>query len=177
MCIRDSFNAADAEEAAARREKVILVRIETSPEDIKGMNASEGILTARGGMTSHAALVARQMGKVCVAGCGQLEIDYDIRELKVEDENRTISLKEGDWISIDGTTGEVIEGKLQTKESEILQVLLEKSLKPEFSETYQIYEKVMHWADKYRTLKIRTNADQPDQCRNALSLDVYKRQG
>lgn len=164
------FNAADAEEAAARREKVILVRIETSPEDIKGMNASEGILTARGGMTSHAALVARQMGKVCVAGCGQLEIDYDIRELKVEDENRTITLKEGDWISIDGTTGEVIEGKLQTKESEILQVLLEKSLKPEFSETYQIYEKVMHWADKYRTLKIRTNADQPDQCRNALAF-------
>jgi len=134
------------------------------------MNASEGILTARGGMTSHAALVARQMGKVCVAGCGQLEIDYDIRELKVEDDSRKISLKEGDWISIDGTTGEVIEGKLQTKESEILQVLLERSLKPEFSETYQIYEKVMHWADKYRTLKIRTNADQPDQCRNALAF-------
>lgn len=164
------FNAADAEEAAARGEKVILVRIETSPEDIKGMNASEGILTARGGMTSHAALVARQMGKVCVAGCGQLEIDYNIRELKVEDETRTITLKEGDWISIDGTTGEVIEGKLQTKDSEILQVLIENSLKPEYSETYQIYDKVMHWADKYRSLKIRTNADQPDQCRNALAF-------
>lgn len=164
------FNAADAEEAAARREKVILVRIETSPEDIKGMNASEGILTARGGMTSHAALVARQMGKVCVAGCGQLEIDYKIRELKVEDENKTIALKEGDWISIDGTTGEVFEGKIHTKESEILQVLIENSLKPEYSETYKIYEKVMHWADKYRTLKIRTNADQPDQCTNALAF-------
>lgn len=164
------FNASDAEEAAARREKVILVRIETSPEDIKGMNASEGILTARGGMTSHAALVARQMGKVCVAGCGQLEIDYNVRELKVEDENRTIALKEGDWISIDGTTGEVIEGKLHTKESEILQVLIENSLKPEYSPTYQIYEKVMHWADKYRTLKVRTNADQPDQCQNALAF-------
>lgn len=164
------FNAADAEEAAARHEKVILVRIETSPEDIKGMNASEGILTARGGMTSHAALVARQMGKVCVAGCGQLEIDYNIREFKVEDETRTISLKEGDWISIDGTTGEVFEGKIHTKESEILQVLIENSLKPEYSETYQIYEKVMHWADKYRTLKVRTNADQPDQCRNALAF-------
>lgn len=164
------FNAADAEEAAARHEKVILVRIETSPEDIKGMNASEGILTARGGMTSHAALVARQMGKVCVAGCGQLEIDYNIRELKVEDETRTIALKEGDWISIDGTTGEVFEGKIHTKESEILQVLIENSLKPEYSETYQIYEKVMHWADKYRTLKVRTNADQPDQCRNALAF-------
>ncbi|MEO8512057.1 MAG: pyruvate, phosphate dikinase [Ignavibacteria bacterium] len=164
------FNAADAEDAALRHEKVILVRIETSPEDIKGMNASEGILTARGGMTSHAALVARQMGKVCVAGCGQLEIDYNIRELKVEDETRTIALKEGDWISIDGTTGEVFEGKIHTKESEILQVLIENSLKPEYSETYQIYEKVMHWADKYRTLKVRTNADQPDQCRNALAF-------
>ena len=164
------FNAADAEEAAVRREKVILVRIETSPEDIKGMNAAEGILTARGGMTSHAALVARQMGKVCVAGCGQLEIDYNLRELKVEDEVRTIALKEGDWISIDGTTGEVFEGKIHTKESEILQVLIENSLKPEYSETYKIYEKVMHWADKYRTLKVRTNADQPDQCRNALAF-------
>ncbi|HRE09516.1 MAG TPA: pyruvate, phosphate dikinase [Ignavibacteria bacterium] len=164
------FNASDAEEAAHRREKVILVRIETSPEDIKGMNAAEGILTARGGMTSHAALVARQMGKVCVAGCGSLDIDYNIRELKVEDEERTIALKEGDWISIDGTTGEVFEGKIHTKESEILQVLLENSLKPEYSETYQIYDKVMHWADKYRTLKIRTNADQPDQCRNALAF-------
>ena len=164
------FNASDAEEAAARHEKVILVRIETSPEDIKGMNAAEGILTARGGMTSHAALVARQMGKVCVAGCGQLEIDYNIRELKVENEQRTIALKEGDWISIDGTTGEVIEGKLHTKESEILQVLIENSLKPEYSETYKIYEKVMHWADKYRTLKVRTNADQPDQCTNALAF-------
>lgn len=164
------FNASDAEEAAARREKVILVRIETSPEDIKGMNASEGILTARGGMTSHAALVARQMGKVCVAGCGSLDIDYSIRELKVELGDKLVSLKEGDWISIDGTTGEVFEGKINTKESEILQVLLEKSLKPEYSETYQIYEKVMHWADKNRTLKVRTNADQPDQCSNALAF-------
>lgn len=164
------FNASDAEEAAARREKVILVRIETSPEDIKGMNASEGILTARGGMTSHAALVARQMGKVCVAGCGSLDIDYSIRELKVELGDKLVALKEGDWISIDGTTGEVFEGKINTKESEILQVLLEKSLKPEYSETYQIYEKVMHWADKNRTLKVRTNADQPDQCSNALAF-------
>ncbi|KXK54330.1 MAG: pyruvate, phosphate dikinase [Chlorobi bacterium OLB5] len=164
------FNAADAEEAASKREKVILVRIETSPEDIKGMNASEGILTARGGMTSHAALVARQMGKVCVAGCGSLDIDYSARELKVELAEKTVVLKEGDWISIDGTTGEVFEGKINTKESEILQVLLEKSLKPEYSETYQIYEKVMHWADKYRTLKVRTNADQPDQCSNALAF-------
>ncbi|MFI5212070.1 MAG: pyruvate, phosphate dikinase, partial [Ignavibacteria bacterium] len=164
------FNAADAEAAAAKGEQVILVRVETSPEDIKGMNASEGILTARGGMTSHAALVARQMGKVCVAGCGALEVDYAARELQVTEDSKNFHLKEGDWLSIDGTTGEVIEGKLHTKESEILQVLIGKSLKPEDSETYAIYEKVMHWADKYRTLKVRTNADQPDQCENALAF-------
>ena len=164
------FNASDAEEASLKGEKVILVRVETSPEDIKGMNAAEGILTARGGMTSHAALVARQMGKVCVAGCGALEIDYSLRELKVEEKNKSFVLKEGDWISIDGTTGEVIEGKIHTKESEILQVLIEKSLKPEYSETYGVYSKIMSWADKYRTLKIRTNADQPDQCCNAIAF-------
>jgi pyruvate,orthophosphate dikinase len=164
------FNASDAVIAAARGEKVILVRIETSPEDIKGMNAAEGILTARGGMTSHAALVARQMGKVCVAGCGALEIDYNLRQINVELDNKSINLKEGDWISIDGTTGEVFDGKIQTKESEILQVLIEKSLKPEYSQTYTIYEKVMHWADKFRKLKIRTNADQPDQCLNAIAF-------
>ena len=165
------FNATDAEKAAARGEQVILVRIETSPEDIKGMNAAEGILTARGGMTSHAALVARQMGKVCVAGCGALEIDYVARTMSVEEEDgREFHLKEADWLSIDGTTGEVIAGKLQTKESEILQVLIEKSLKPEHSVTYGIYRKIMTWADKYRTMKVRTNADQPDQCENALAF-------
>lgn len=164
------FNATDAEEAALKGEKVILVRVETSPEDIKGMNAAEGILTARGGMTSHAALVARQMGKVCVAGCGALDIDYTLRELKAEEDDKCFVLREGDWISIDGTTGEVIEGKLHTKESEILQVLIEKSLKPEYSETFGIYDRVMRWADKYRTLKIRANADQPDQCLNAISF-------
>jgi pyruvate,orthophosphate dikinase len=164
------FNAADAEAAAAKGEQVILVRVETSPEDIKGMNASEGILTARGGMTSHAALVARQMGKVCVAGCGALEVDYAARELKVTEDGKNFLLNEGDWLSIDGTTGEVIEGKLHTKESEILQVLIGRTLRPEDSETFAIYEKVMSWADKYRTLKVRTNADQPDQCENALAF-------
>ena len=102
------FNSVDAEAWAKRGEKVILTRIETSPEDIKGMNAAEGILTARGGMTSHAALVARQMGKVCVAGCGELEIDYGKRTMTIK--GRT--LKEGDWISIDGTTGSVYLGKI-----------------------------------------------------------------
>jgi pyruvate,orthophosphate dikinase len=164
------FNATDAENAAARGEKVILVRSETSPEDIKGMDASEGILTARGGMTSHAALVARQMGKVCVAGCGVLEMDYEARTMSVETPKGLAVLKEGDWLSIDGTTGEVIEGKIQTKDSEILQILIEKSLKPENSKSFGIYEKVMNWSDKYRTLGVRTNADQPDQCRNAVAF-------
>lgn len=164
------FNAHDAFEAAQRGEKVILVRIETSPEDIKGMNAAEGILTSRGGMTSHAALVARQMGKVCVAGCKELEIDYQKAELRVTQSDKCFELKEGDWISIDGTTGEVIEGKIHTKESEILQVLIEKSIRPEYSDTYKIYKEVMKWADKYRRLDVRANADQPDQCRNAVSF-------
>ncbi len=160
------FNSVDAEAWAKRGEKVILTRIETSPDDIKGMNAAEGILTARGGMTSHAALVARQMGKVCVAGCGELTIDYADHTMTVK--GRT--LKEGDWISIDGTTGQVIEGKINTRPSEVLQVLIEKTLDPSKAPVYRTFAKVMTWADKFRTLKIRTNADQPDQSRNAVAF-------
>jgi pyruvate,orthophosphate dikinase len=160
------FNSVDAEAWAKRGEKVILTRIETSPDDIKGMNAAEGILTARGGMTSHAALVARQMGRVCVAGCGELAIDYAAHTMTVK--GRT--LKEGDWISIDGTTGQVIEGKVNTRPSEVLQVLIEKRLDPSKAPVYRTFAKVMAWADKYRTLKIRTNADQPDQSRNAVAF-------
>ncbi len=160
------FNAPDAAEWATRGEKVILVRIETSPEDIKGMHASEGILTQRGGMTSHAALVARQMGKVCVVGAGALNIDYKKRQFEVN--GRVV--KEGDWISIDGSTGEVIEGKIDTKPSEVLQVLLDKTLKPEESKTFHTYQKIMEWADKYRRLGVRTNADQPDQAANAVAF-------
>jgi pyruvate,orthophosphate dikinase len=160
------FNAPDAEEWKSRGEKVILTRIETSPEDIKGMNAAEGILTARGGMTSHAALVARQMGKVCVAGCSQLDIDYTTHTMKVKGK----TVREGDWISIDGTTGEVIEGKLPTKPSEVLQVLIDKTLDPKDAPIFQQYQKLMTWADKYRRLKIRTNADQPDQSNNAVAF-------
>ncbi len=162
------FNAEDAVEAAKKGEKVVLVRIETSPEDIAGMNASEGILTARGGMTSHAALVARQMGKVCVAGCGSLLIDYKARTLKIE--GKTKVLKEGDFISIDGSTGEVIEGKIPSKPSEVVEVLINKTLKPEDAPTYQIYNQIMTWADKFRRLNIRTNADQPDQSSNAVAF-------
>ena len=160
------FNALDAEEWAKRGEKVILVRIETSPEDIRGMNAAEGILTSRGGMTSHAALVARQMGKVCVAGCDALEINYQKRLMCVNEK----TVKEGDYISLDGTTGEVIEGKISTKPSEVLQVLLDKTLDPKKSEPYKLFSKLMKWADKTRTLKIRTNADQPDQATTAISF-------
>ncbi len=160
------YNSVDAEAWAKKGEKVILTRIETSPEDIKGMSAAEGILTARGGMTSHAALVARQMGRVCVAGCGDLVIDYADHTMTVK--GRT--LKEGDWVSIDGSTGEVIEGRLNTRPSEVLQVLIEKTLAPAKAPVYQTFAKVMAWADKYRTLKIRTNADQPDQSANAVAF-------
>ncbi len=159
------FSASSAEAAAQRGERVILVRLETSPEDIRGMQAAEGILTARGGMTSHAALVARQMGKVCVAGCGDLEIHYDQSAMTIRGKN--FRIKEGDYISIDGSTGEVFEGEIKTKDSEVLQVLIKKTLKPEQSTIYQMYARVMEWADKYRKLKIRTNADQPDQAQIA----------
>ncbi|NTU98364.1 MAG: pyruvate, phosphate dikinase, partial [Chlorobiaceae bacterium] len=162
------FNAVDAFEAGKRGEAVILVRIETSPEDIKGMDASEGILTERGGMTSHAALVARQMGKVCVAGCGALQIDYQRGELRVE--GKDIVLREGDYISIDGSTGEVIAGKVDTKNSEIIEVLVDKTLNPEEAQTWPIYKQLMEWADKYRKLNIRTNADQPDQAEIAVTF-------
>ena len=160
------FNADDAEQWAKRGEKVILVRIETSPEDIRGMDAAEGILTARGGMTSHAALVARQMGKVCVAGCGDLEIDYKKRVMVVNDK----TIKEGAFISLDGTTGEVIEGEITTNPSEVLQVVLTKSLGPTTSSTYQTYAKMMSWADGIRRLGVRANADQPDQSANAIAF-------
>ncbi|HET6274125.1 MAG TPA: pyruvate, phosphate dikinase [Bacteroidota bacterium] len=160
------FNAPDAEEWKKRGEQVILTRIETSPEDIKGMDAAEGILTARGGMTSHAALVARQMGKVCVAGCSALEIDYATHTMRVKGK----VVREGDWVSLDGTTGEVIEGKVATKPSEVLQVLIDKTLDPVHAPVYQQYSKIMSWADKYRRLKIRTNADQPDQSSNAVAF-------
>lgn len=163
-----ALSAQDAEIMAANGDKVILVRIETSPEDIKGMNAAEGILTARGGMTSHAALVARQMGKVCVAGCGALLIDYQAGTISVA--NKNIVVKEGEYISIDGTTGEVIVGKLETKPSEVIQVLLEKTLDAKNSEQFRMYNTLMTWADKYRKLGIRTNADQPNQARNAIAF-------
>jgi pyruvate,orthophosphate dikinase len=160
------FNAPDAEEWAKRGEKLILVRLETSPEDIRGMHASQGILTARGGMTSHAALVGRQMGKVCVVGCNALEIDYHGRQMTVGER----VIKEGDWISLDGTTGEVFSGQIPTQPSQILRVLIEKTLSPDNSQIYQDYMELMSWADEFRRLGVWTNADQPNQAEAALAF-------
>jgi len=153
------FDAEDAVEWKKRGERVVLCRIETSPDDIRGMDAAQGILTARGGMTSHAALVARQMGKVCVAGCEVLHVDYAARTLRVDQ----TELKEGEWISIDGSTGEVFQGEIQTLPSEVLRVVLTHSLDPKESLIYRQFAKLMNWADDVRTLGVRTNADQPDQ--------------
>lgn len=154
-----AFNAEDAEDWTAKGQRVVLVRIETSPEDIRGMAAAEGILTQRGGMTSHAALVARQMGKVCVAGCGDLNIDYRTRSMSVDGK----IINEGDFISIDGSTGEVIAGEVTTRPSEVIQVLVESSMKPDQSQTYQRFAKLMRWSDEASRMGVRTNADKPEQ--------------
>jgi len=135
------FHADEAEDWVADGKKVVLIRIETSPEDLAGMNVAEGILTARGGMTSHAAVVARGMGKCCVSGAGSVKIDYKARTLTTGG----VVFKEGDWISLNGTTGEVYEGKTGTKEAE---------LSGDFSE-------LMKLADKSARMKVRTNADTP----------------
>ena len=158
------FNAADSEEWAARGEEVILVRIETSPEDIKGMSVASGILTSAGGATSHAALVARQMGKVCVVGAKDLKIDYKKRTLEVDGN----IIKEGDYISIDGITGEVIEGRISTRPSEVLQVLFEGTLAGEDSSIYKDFEELMSWASAIKTMGVRANADRPDQATKAV---------
>ncbi len=162
------FHAEDAEAAVARGEQVILVRIETSPEDIRGMAVAQGILTARGGMTSHAALVARQMGKVCVAGCEALGIDYAAGTMRVAGIDTV--LKGGDDISIDGTTGEVFLGRIPTEPSEVVRVLIDRTLDPAQAPVYQLYAQIMKWADRERRLGVRTNADLPDQCANAIAF-------
>jgi pyruvate,orthophosphate dikinase len=160
------FSAHKAEEWARKGQHVILARIETSPEDLRGMIASDGILTARGGVSSHAALVARQMGKVCVAGAGDIEIDYHKGTLKA----KGVTLKEGDPISINGTTGEVFSGNIATADSELKQVLVSKKMKPKDSKVFQYYDFIMKLADKYRNMGIRTNSDQPDQVENAIAF-------
>ena len=137
--------------------RVVLVRQETSPDDIHGMNAAAGFLTARGGMTSHAAVVARQMGKVCVAGCESVEV-LDSQTVKIGAK----AFKEGDYLSINGSTGNVYEGDIPVVESEIIQVIQGK-LNPKKSEKYQRFATILSWADSFRRLRVRANADVPDQ--------------
>src|SRR5216110_2824316 len=160
------FSAEEAVARSGKGEKVVLARIETSPEDLRGMIAAEGILTSRGGVSSHAALVARQMGKVCVCGATGIQIDYQNRTLSAN--SRT--LNRGDYISIDGTAGEVFAGEVATAPSEIVQVLVDRSLDPKKSVTYQEYAKLMKWADVFRTLGVRANADTPEQVTNAVAF-------
>ena len=165
-CGEIAFSASRAEELARKGKHVVLVRIETSPEDLRGMIAADGILTTRGGVSSHAALVARQMGKVCVAGAGEIAIDYHAGTMTCG--GRT--LREGDHLSINGTTGEVIEGRLDTADSELKQVLVAGTMKPRESRVYQDFEFVMDLADRFRRLGVRTNADTPEQVRQAVAF-------
>ncbi|REJ74910.1 MAG: pyruvate, phosphate dikinase [Planctomycetota bacterium] len=153
------FHASDAEERwnADNDLQLVLVRKETSPEDLRGMKVAKGILTAFGGASSHAALVSRQMGKTCVCGCKELNINYEAGTVTVDD---TV-LKDGDWISIDGFSGEVFAGKIETSPSEVMDVLMGKR-EPEDSETYGRYAQLMQWADDHRRLKVRANAEAHD---------------
>ena len=146
------FNALDAAKWVENGKKVILVRHETSPEDIKGMQVSQGILTARGGMTSHAAVVGRGMGKCCVVGCGALDINYDKKAIEIS--GTDITLKEGDVITLDGSTGRVYKGALPT-------------IDPEFTEEYNVF---MKWVDEIRTMGVRTNADTPKDAQRARNF-------
>ena len=160
------LNAERAVAAAQKGEKVLLVRNETSPEDLRGMIAAQGILTAKGGVSSHAALVARQMGKVCVCGAAALQIDYAAKTMSVDG---TV-YKEGDNLSINGTAGEVYAGQIPTAASEIVQVLIEKSLDGSKSQTYQNYKKLMDWCAKATRMSVRTNADTPEQTAHAVAF-------
>jgi pyruvate,orthophosphate dikinase len=150
-----------AVEMQGRGERVILVRQETSPDDIHGMNASQGFLTARGGMTSHAAVVARQMGKVCVAGCEAVEV-AGTTSVKIGGQ----TFKEGDFLSINGFTGQVYAGDIPVVDSEVIQVI-QGRLEPRQSEKYRRFATLLSWADEVRRLKVRANADVPDQAQIA----------
>jgi len=160
------FNAERAVEAAEKGEKVLLVRVETSPEDLRGMIAAEGILTARGGVSSHAALVARQMGKVCVCGAAALHIDYDAKTLKVGGK----TYNQGDFLSIDGTSGNVYAGQVKTAPSEVVQALVQGNPEALKSRTYKNYATLMKWCGQAARLQVRTNADNPEQTRNAVAF-------
>ena len=160
------FNADRAEAAKAKGEEVLLVRLETSPEDLRGMIAANGILTARGGVSSHAALVARQMGKICVCGAAGVQINYAKRTMKIGKTN----FKEGDFLSIDGTSGEIYEGEVTTAPSEVVQGLLENKAAAKRSRTYKNFTQIMTWCAKAAKMQVRTNADSPDQVKNAIAF-------
>jgi pyruvate, orthophosphate dikinase len=159
------FTADDAVEWTRQGKKVVLVRKETVPDDIHGMFVAQGVLTATGGMTSHAAVVGRQMGKPSVVGAGALEISESAKTCRVSGQ----TIKEGDFVSFDGLSGEVKIGQMATKPSEILQVI-SGEMKPKDSNLYQRFEKLLAWADQYRRLGIRANADQPDQAETAYAF-------
>jgi len=160
------FNADRAVAAAEKGEKVLLVRVETSPEDLRGMIAAEGILTARGGVSSHAALVARQMGKVCVCGAAAIQIDYDKKVAVVDGQ----TYAEGDYLSIDGTSGTVYAGQIKTAPSEIIAGLLNGDKAAQATEKFKQYDQLMKWCSKVTRLQVRTNADTPEQTANALAF-------
>ncbi|MDB6020538.1 MAG: pyruvate phosphate dikinase [Pedosphaera sp.] len=160
------LNADRAVEAEKRGEKVLLVRNETSPEDLRGMIAAEGILTAKGGVSSHAALVARQMGKVCVCGASALEIDYAAKTVKASGQ----TFSEGDNLSIDGTTGTVYGGAIKTAPSEIIAGLIHGDKAARATEKFKNFLKLMDWCSKVTRLQVRTNADTPEQTQNAMAF-------
>jgi len=162
---RIAFTAATAEAETRKGNKVVLCRNETSPDDLKGMLHSQGILTSRGGVSSHAALVARQLGKVCICGASEVVINYEKKTLTAG----KIVLKEGDYISIDGSTGLIYKGMIESADSEVKRVL-EGGLKANKSYTYELFQTVMSWADKHRTLNVRTNADTPAMAKQAVAF-------
>jgi len=159
------FSADEAEAWSKEGKKVILVREETSPDDIHGMNASQGILTATGGMTSHAAVVGRQMGTPCVVGCSEISLNLDKKVFTAG----AVEIKEGEWISIDGTSGEVLRGQVASQPSEIIQVI-EGEIKPQESKIYQDFNKLLFWADQIKRLKVRANTDTPEDANMALAF-------
>ena len=160
------FNADRAEAAKGKGEEVLLVRLETSPEDLRGMIAANGILTARGGVSSHAALVARQMGKICVCGAADVQINYAKRTMKIG----SLNFKEGDYLSIDGTSGEIFAGEVTTAPSEVIQGLLENKASAKRSQTYKNFTQIMDWCAKATKMQVRTNADTPGQVKNAVAF-------
>jgi pyruvate,orthophosphate dikinase len=165
-CGKIYFNAERSVAAADKGEKVLLVRIETSPEDLRGMIAAEGILTARGGVSSHAALVARQMGKVCVCGAAALEIDYHKKTLTVGGQ----TFNEGDHLSIDGTIGAVYAGEIKTAPSEIIAGLVHGDKTAQATEKFKNFNQLMKWCAQFTRLSVRTNADTPEQTATAVAF-------